>query len=247
MPIFDWAMEQNTPEWYAKRGGIPTASMFDHVLTPKKMELAAGRKKYACRLIAERLLNWQADDLSGIKQIMDGKTNEPFAVAQLEEIYEIETQKIGFIRTNDGRFGASPDRVAGVNLERTRINTVLEVKCPTIPVQMERLIFGQEDAYRCQVQGQLWIAEAEKAIFYSYTTCTPAYELETGRDEAFIKKLVDALEQFSDELELWTEQARRLGAFQAFAPITPRLEPEAVTTIAAATHAAMSAAYNWDE
>lgn len=216
MPKFYWDVIQGSDAWHAMRGGIPTASMFDQVMTPKKMELAAGRKKYACRLIAERLLNWQAPSLDHLQTIQDGKVNEPFAVAQMEEIYEIETRSIGYITTDDGRFGASPDRVSGVSADMSRVGIVVEAKCPTIPVQMERLIFGQEDAYKCQVQGQLWIAEADKAIFYSYAPRTPAYQLETSRDEAFIGKLAAALDQFSDELEEWTDLAKRAGAYQPF-------------------------------
>jgi hypothetical protein len=50
--------------------------------------------------------------------------------------------------------------------------------------------------------------------------------VETGRDEVMIKKLSDALEQFSDELEALTEKARSLGMFQAFAEIVTPAEAE---------------------
>ena len=226
MPIFDWEMKQGTPEWYSKRGGIPTASCFHLVLTPKKFELASARKKYACRLIAERLMNYQADSLDKIEHIANGKALEPFAVAQLEEIYEIQTRPIGFIRTNDGRYGASPDRVAGVSSDLSSVDTVVEVKCPTITTQMERLIFGHDDAYILQVQGQLWIAEADKAIFYSYSDRMPGYKVETGRQESVIRKLVSALDQFSEELDEWTEIVKRAGSFQPFSEIVTPLDAE---------------------
>ena len=226
MAIIDWTMAQGTPEWYSKRAGIPTASMFASVMTPKKMELAEGRKKYAARLISERLLNWQADNLDKIEHVAAGKENEPFAVGTLEDVYQIETLPVGFIRTNDGRFGASPDRVANVNADKTSVGLVIECKCPTIPIQMERLIFGQEDAYKCQVQGQIWIAEADKAIFFSWAPRMPAYRVEAGRDEPFIKKLVDCLERFSDELEEWTLKVAGMGAFQAFPAIATPFDIE---------------------
>jgi hypothetical protein len=226
MPIFHWKLEQGSAAWYAARSGIPTASCFDQIITPKQLKMAEARKRYACRLIAERLLNWQADSLDKIGHIADGKENEPFAIAQMEEIYEISTTKIGFITTNDGRFGASPDRVANIGPDDQSVGTTVEIKCPTLPVQLERLIFGHDDAYRLQVQGQLWVAEADKALLYSYSPRTPAYAFETGRDEALIGKLASALEQFSDELEEWTEIARRQGAFQAFAALVPPIDAE---------------------
>jgi YqaJ-like viral recombinase domain len=227
MALFSFDLQQGTAEWYAIRSGIPTASCAHLVLTPKKLELATGRRKYACRLIAERLLRWQADNLDTIGHIADGKANEPFAIAQLEEINGIETEPVGFVRTNDGRFGASPDRVAGVNADRTGVDVVVEAKCPTIPVQLERLIFGAGDEYLLQVQMQLWVAEADKAIFYSWTSRTPAYQVETGRNEAVIGKLRDALEQFSDELDIWTEKVKRAGSFQPFAELVTPVEEAA--------------------
>lgn len=226
MPLIDWSVKQGSVDWYLLRAGIPTASEFHHIITPKKMQLAESRKGYQCRLLAERLLNWQAESLDKIKHIEDGKENEPFAVAQLEEIYQIETERVGFVRTNDRRFGASPDRVTDISADRQHVGMVIEAKSPTIPKQFEYLMFGHEDAYRCQVQGQLWVAEADKALFYAYNPRMPAYKVETGRDDEFIRRLVDALERFSDELEEMTERCRGLGAFQEFARLVTPAEAE---------------------
>lgn len=226
MPVFDWELQQGTAAWFKARAGIPTASEFHHIITPKKLELSAARHKYACRLIAERLLNWQAETLDTIKHIEDGRSNEPVAVAQLEFIQEIKTETIGFVRTDDLRFGASPDRVAGVNSDRTAVNTVIEVKSPTVPKQLEYLLLGDDDAYRCQRQGQLFVAQADKAIFYSHNPRMPEYLVETGRDEPFIRKLSAALEQFSDELEEMLERAKSLGLYQAFAEMVTPLDAE---------------------
>jgi hypothetical protein len=229
MPIIDWTTEQGSLQWYGKRAGIPTASMFDSVLTPKTEKLSESRHKYACRLIAERLLNWQADSLDKISWIADGKANEPIAVARLELIHDIETKPVGFILTDDRRFGASPDRVV---MSGDRIGTTVEAKAPTIPVQFEYLLFGHGAGYRCQVQGQLWIAEADKALFLAYNERTPDYMVETGRDEPFIKKLEAALEQFSDELCALEEKARSLGVYQAFAQILPPADVEYAQSMA---------------
>ena len=226
MAVIDWDIEQGSLTWFKIRSGIPTASEFQHIITPKQMKISEARKAYQCRLIAERLMRWQAESLDRIQHIEDGKKNEPYAVAQLEEIEEIETTKVGFVRTNDKRFGCSPDRVAGINPDRTRVSTVIECKAPSIPKQMEYLLLGTDDAYRCQVQGQLWVAEADKAILYTYNPRMPACHRETGRDEPFLKKLADCLEQFSDELEEMTERAKSLGMFQAFAELVTPVEAE---------------------
>lgn len=228
MPVIDWNINQGSMSWMRVRMGIPTASEFDSVITPKKMELSSARWKYACRLIAGRILNWQADSLDKIKHITDGKENEPLAVARLEILHDIETKAVGFIRTNDLRFGASPDRVV---MKGDAVQVTVECKCPTIPKQFEYLLLGHDDAYKCQVQGQLYIAEAERAIFQTFNPHTPDYTVDTPRDEPFIKKLRDALEQFSDELEGLDRKARSLGAYQAFAELASPEEAEYATEL----------------
>ena len=139
-------------------------------------------------------------------------------------MHEISTESVGFVTTDDGRFGCSPDRVGQVAPDRSHIGVVLEAKCPTVPVQMERLLFGDQDAYRCQRLGHLLVTEADKAYFVSYNPRMPLYMVETGRDEPFIGKIKAALEQFSDELEALTEKARSLGVFQEFAEVVTPAE-----------------------
>jgi hypothetical protein len=224
MPKLYWDVQQGSADWSKLRTVIPTASRFADVMTPAKMNMAAGRKKYACQIVAARLLNWQPDSLSKIQQIEEGKEKEPFAVAQLELVREVETKKIGFITTNNGRFGASPDRVV---MTGDTVAIAIECKCPTIPTQFEYLLAEKlakmepkSDAaaeYRCQRQGQLLIAEADEAIFYSYNERMPACYVRSHRDEPFIKRLDQALEQFHEELEELTEFARGLGDYQEFA------------------------------
>jgi hypothetical protein len=212
MSIFYWDIQQGSLAWHQLRSGVPTASQFHRIITPAKMQISEQRKGYACQLIAERLLKWQPETLDHVKHIEDGRANEPEAVKQLEFTLGVDTKSVGFVTTDDGRFGASPDRVMG----GPSVDTILEVKSPTPPVQVRRLIFGNGDDYRCQVNGELYVAEADKALYYSHHPRMPEFLLETGRDEVFIGKLAAALEQFSDELEAWTEKARRLGSWEAF-------------------------------
>ena len=224
MAKFYWDIEQGTAEWYRLRSTIPTASNFDKIITPARLKLSESRHKYACTLIAARLLNWQADSLEKIEHIQHGREYEPMAVAQLELVQEIETRAVGFVTSGDGRFGASPDRVSQVSADLSAVGITVECKCPTVPKQFEYLLLGHDNAYRCQVQGQMLIAESDKSIFYAYHPRTPAFLVETGRDEMFIRELRAALEQFSDELECMFEAAKRLGLYQAFAEIVTPAE-----------------------
>jgi len=226
MARFYWDLQQGSAQWFALRSGIPTASEFASIITPAKMQMAEARHKYACRLIAEKLMNWQAESLEAVRHIEEGRENEPLAVAQLEFTTGLETRPLGFATTDDGRFGASPDRAADVAADMSSIGTTIEVKSPQIPTQMQYLLLGHNEAYRCQVQGQLFVAEADKAIFYAYNPRMPAYTVESGRDEPFIAKLRDALERFSDELAGYLERAKSLGMFQAFPQVMTPADAE---------------------
>jgi YqaJ-like viral recombinase domain len=233
MPKIYWDIDQQSAAWFKLHSTIPTSSRFSDVMTPKRLDMSASRKKYACQIIAARLLNWQADSLSKIQHIEDGRRKEPIAVAQLELVREVETKKVGFITTNDGRVGASPDRVV---MSGDAVAITVEAKCPTIPVQLEYLLAEQlaamtpvSDAgmeYKCQRQGHLLVAEADEAIFYSYNERTPACYVRSYRDEPFIKRLDAALQQFNEELEMLTDMAKRLGSYQEFAAMVSPAEAE---------------------
>jgi len=214
-------VEQNSTEWYRLRMGIPTASEFDNIITPAGKETSSERRrKYMARLIAERLLKWQADSLEKIEHIQNGKMMEPFAVAQYEEITGVETEQVGFMTTDDGRIGASPDRlIVGKPF-------VLEVKCPSIPIQTYYLAFGHAEHYKPQVQGQLYVAgqeHGERGDFIAYNKLCPQWITTTERDVPYIAKMHEYLDRFCDELDEATERVRKMGTFQPFLDV---LTPE---------------------
>lgn len=227
-----WTIEQGTAAWFKLRAGIPTASCFDQIITPKTLKPSEQRRKYACRLIAERLLSWQAEDLNTIRHIEEGRANEPLAMGQLAVLTGQNSERVGFITSNDGRFGASPDRAIGGNpkiaggIEEGSLSITIEAKCPTVPKQMEYLLLGDNEAYRCQRQGHIYVAEADKAIFYSFNPRMPEHFVEDARDDAFIAKLADCLERFHDELSEMLDRARSLGTWEAYAEMLTPVEAE---------------------
>ncbi len=233
MKIHD--VEQGSAAWFTLRRGIPTASAFHRIITPAKMQPSAQRYDYACQLIAEKLLNTTLQSLEGLEHVERGKELEPAAVRQYEFVNEVETYPVGFITTDDGLVGASPDR-----LLKGR-NRGLEIKCPAPNTQMSYLLFGPDDKYRCQVQGQIWVAELDDSDFYAYAERMPPVSIRTPRDDKFITALRAAVTQFVTELEEWTDKARSLGVFQAFAEIVMPLEREYEADISEPLAAALAA------
>lgn len=214
-------VEQGTGEWFRLRMGIPTASCFDQIVTPAKGQLSKSSVKYAYRLICERLLKAPTESVEGQMWMERGKEIEPQAVKQYEFVNDAETVPVGFITTDDGLIGCSPDRLV---LSDRRIG--LEIKCPSPHVHLGYLLDGQAEAYRPQVQGQLYVAELERADFYSYHPRMPACTIRTARDESYIKLLGAALRGFNEQLFEMLERAKAMGVFQAHEDAATPLEKE---------------------
>lgn len=206
-------VEQGSDAWKALRLGIPTASSFNKIVTKKKAELSAQAADYALRLVAERLLNMTASESFEGPWLERGKELEPMAVRQYEFQREVVTVPVGFITTDDGRIGCSPDRLVAEKTARV----ALEVKCPSQHVHLGYLLDGVNEDYRPQVMGQLFVAELDRADLYSFHPQMPAALIHTPRDEDYIAKLRDALARFVDLLDDMHRRALAIGAFQPMA------------------------------
>ena len=205
---------QGSAEWLALRIGIPTASEFKKIITPAKAELSKQARGYAFKLVAEICLNRSLDSLEGLEWIERGKLLEPDAVRMYEFAEGVKTRAIGFITTDDGRIGASPDRlVIGRPIG-------IELKCPAPQTHIEYMIDGFGADYRAQVQGQMWVGELGCVHRYSFHPEMPPVLDVVPRDEEYIKKLAAALSEFCDMKDAMLEKARASGFF---------VEREAVT------------------
>lgn len=203
-----YRVEQGSSAWYRLRLGRPTASNFHKIITPKGAP-SKSAVNYLYRLVAERLLNESQDDEIGyVKWVAQGKEREPYAVQQFEFVNELKLEPGGFITSDDGRIGCSPDRLFPGHA------AILEIKSPAPWTQLRYLCEGTEEDYIAQVQGQLLVAdEIECVHFYSYHPQTPPFHKITMPDRAFIGTLRSALDSFCDVLDRTTEKARALGVY----------------------------------
>lgn len=200
---------QGTEQWLDLRKGIPTASEFHRIVTPKKAELSKGATDYALRLIAERLLNQPAGQVIENPWMERGKDLEPMAVQHYEFTQDVRTVPVGFITTDDGMIGCSPDRLVAGDFK-----VALEIKCPSPHVHLGYLLHGTDDEYKPQVQGQILVAELDRAELYSFHERMPAARIVNTRDEEYIAKLAAALARFNENLLALLARAQTLGAFQ---------------------------------
>lgn len=202
-------VEQSSPDWFRVRAGIPTASCFHRILTPKQEKLADGRWAYAFELAAERLIGESKMPLDGLQWVERGKMLEADAIAHYEFTRERKTAKVGFITPDHGRWGCSPDRLI-IGKDNDPLGG-LEIKVPSAAKHLEYFINGPGADYRCQVQGSLLITGFDFWDFESFSPQLPEVLIRFTRDEPFIRKLESALDQFCDELEMIVEKVREAG------------------------------------
>src|SRR3990167_2009247 len=182
---------QGTPEWFAARCGIPTASNFDKILCVDG-KLSKQRTKYLYQLAGETI--------TGIAEESYQNSNMQRGIemeAEARQLYELVTghkvQEIGFCLA-DG-YGASPDGLVGKE-------GILEIKCPTLSVHVGYLL---EDMlpmdYWQQLQGQLLVTGREWVDFMSYSPGIKPLIIRVKREKKFLKLLEVELKRFSTELK----------------------------------------------
>ena len=220
-------VKQNTPEWEMMRAGIPTASAFDHIVTPTG-KLSKQARDYKAWLLAERIM--RAPIPTAKTSFMDrGTAYEAEAVEFYSLVSGKDTKRIGFVTTDDGLIGASPDRWSGadgqVEIKVPAINTHMSyylAQCvldrvssaienpPEDAAALKKLQEEYKEAvsnsiaheYRVQTMGQLWVTERQWADLLSYSPeSLPPVLVHLKRDTAFIEILGQSVSEFSRQLE----------------------------------------------
>jgi hypothetical protein len=195
-------MPQLSQEWYDIRLGIPTASQFHRIITPRTMKPSASATGYMHELLAETMIRHPVNaDASAFME--RGVEMEESAVEWYEFQRDVETETVGFVMRDDRQVGCSPDRLVGDD-------GVLEVKVPSAHVHVSYLL-GGTDAYKTQIQGGLWVAEREWTDFLSYNPEMPQALVRVERDEVFISALAEAVGAFVERLKEAREKMRKLG------------------------------------
>lgn len=198
--------QQGSAEWAMLRLGKPTASAFGKIVTPTG-KLSAQAAEYAYLLVAEELLQRPLESLEGLPWIEHGREYEAEAAAAYEFEHGVRTEKVGFITSDAGDIGASPDRTVGDK-------GLLEIKCPA-PQTMVRYMLGDgiDQKYKPQIQGQLWIAERDWCDWFAYHREMPPVRVRTERDDDYIAKLEEAVGEFVAMKSKMLERVKNSGFF----------------------------------
>lgn len=201
--------KQGSSKWLELRMGIPTASCFDKILTLKG-KASSSQERYISDLCAELLMGRPLEGPT-MPWMERGKALEAEAAAYYSLQRDCELGSIGFITTDDGRYGASPDKIVGTD-------GFAEIKCPKPGVHVQYLLFNGPDAdYYQQVQGQLLVGEREWVDVLSYHPEMPPALVRVNRDEKYIRVLAMELEKFCERLEEAKRTLHERGYFDSAA------------------------------
>ena len=199
--------EQGTPEWFAARLGIPTASEFSTVLASGKAGAESKmRRTYMLKLAGEIITGEPMERISNAA-MERGHEMEPDARNLYALVHDADPELIGFIR--NGQKGCSPDALIGAN-------GLLEIKTKAPHLHIDALIrdsFPAEHVAQCQ--GALWVSEREWIDLAVYWPKLPLFVKRAYRDEAYIARLSDAVDAFNGELSALVEQVSRYGMAEA--------------------------------
>lgn len=186
--------------------GIPTASGLHNLVTPEfKIRDGEMPKSYMYTKLAEA---WRGEPLIELTtfSIEQGEILENEA----RPFYELETnqkvREVGFITTDDGLFGCSPDGLIGGDCG-------LEIKCPSAQVHVKYLVGGElPKEYAAQVHGSMYVTGFNRWTFLSYRRNFPPLILTVKRDAEIMAKIGEALSDFYDA---FSKAKSKLAAFSA--------------------------------
>jgi len=186
---------QGSDAWLAIRKARPTASGFSRILTSTG-SLSKSSRGYILELIGESFCP-EFEYWGGNKHTEKGTQCEPEARACFSEMTGETVQQVGFVVSDDGISGCSPD---GLLVDSSGVfKAGLELKCPSPKVHIEYVMDGVLPAdYRQQVHGGMAITGLTEWHFFSYFPNMRPFHILVGWDD-YTEKLKDSLAVFVAE------------------------------------------------
>ena len=225
MRYFD--VVQGEESWFKLRLGVPTASNFKRILTAKTGKLSAQADDYINELVGEQLSLIPPEGVENYtnRAMRWGQQTEEEARRFYQLQNNCDTLNGGFCMTNDGRFGASPDFLVGIQAEAEMgyqegrghyalcsVQGAGELKCPQPATQVSYLLAETlPDEYKWQVHGHLIVTGAEYCDFLSYTPGLAPLVVRVAANEDTLK-LRHALDDFWERYQITLKRVKEMNA-----------------------------------
>ena len=188
-------IEQGGVDWSILRSGKVTASELDNLLTPKlAIRDGAMVNTYLHQKLAEKWIGGPLPSVQGVWDMEQGQILEEYARPAFTLETGIPVEKVGFIETDDGTLGCSPDGIIGTE-------SGLEIKCPRMETHIGYLLAGKlPEAYAAQVHGSMFVTGFAQWYFCSFRRNFPPLIITVERDDEIQERIAEAVDGFRVKL-----------------------------------------------
>lgn len=210
--------EQGSDEWLSARLGLPTASVFQTLLSGNKDARGKKTRTDLMYKLAGEILTGEPMEKYSNKAMERGHELEDEARNYYALSTSTEPRRIGFIK--DYGTGCSPDSIIGED-------GGLEIKIASPHVQIARLLSGGlPSEHKAQVHGNIWISGRAWWDFVSYCPKLPMLKVRVLRDDAYNRELETGVNSFNDELASLVRKIKNYGKVsEKVSPILKTPEP----------------------
>ena len=198
-----------TPEWYAARVGMITASRMGDLSAKTKSGYGATHDRYIAQLVQERLTHQPYPSFTS-KAMQWGIDHEDEAAELYAWTRNVEVQAAGFVpHPTIPRCGASPDRRVGDD-------GLIEIKCPETHTHIQYLLNRSVPReYLLQMQ---WQMECDNRAWCDWISYDPRFEggdippgsemlvIRVQRDETIIRDLCSEVRRGDAEVQRLIER-----------------------------------------
>jgi len=191
--IIENSFEQRSDAWFKACLGSPGASSMKKIITSQG-KISKTREDYLYELAAEKVRG-KADETFQSKAMEEGIAREEEARSFFELTHSVEIQEVAMVYKDERKlWHISPDGLIGKD-------EGIEIKNPLGKTEAKYLLKGTLPTdYFVQTQSSLFTSERKYWWFLSYVDGMKPFEIRVERDEAFIKLLEKAVEDFCVDL-----------------------------------------------
>jgi hypothetical protein len=221
-------IEQNTEAWHKLRHGKLTASDFKSLITEKTQKIASNTKikDLAYKKAVETIFNYKEWEEASEEVIFNsfdierGNRLEPIARQEYEARTLKPVEEVGFIESECGLLGYSPDGLVGEE-------GLIEIKAPRKSKHLETIFKNEVPLeHIAQIQGGLYLSNRKWLDFISYNENCNKLKISKGlinntdnylenkikidnvciirvyRDEEYITKLQEVFVKYKSYLDI---------------------------------------------
>ena len=196
--------EQGSPEWFAARLGIPTASRFSAVLAQGKGGADSKMRYTYLKQLAGEIITGDPMEAYSNDKMDRGTKHEPDLRNRYAFERDVDVQQVGFIRMHQSlcKTGCSPDGLIAAD-------GMVEFKSAEPTVLIDILRSGKPPTeHMPQIQGSLWITGRKWCDLVIGWPKMPLFIRRIYWNDDYIASLSSAVRTFNGELAALVNELR---------------------------------------